>query len=297
MSQQERHICLCIADIGFSITIHQPINTVHVDTIYQDFLCTAEPEVRIHAHYDGVPQIPLRNEDTIFDPQAAWSLHRVDEQYVFLQKDVVPSATGPYVVAIFDRDFRHGTVHRRVRDSERVPPEGLLPYPLDYPLGEVLMICLLAQERGVMLHACGVDDAGRGYLFAGNSGDGKSTMARLWKDEATILNDDRIVLRQRHGRFWMYGTPWHGEYTTVSPHGIPVERIFSLHHAEANHARDWHGAAAASKLLARSFPPLWETDGMGFTLEFCTQLVKTVPCYELGFAPDRHIVDFVRSLR
>jgi len=147
-----------------------------------------------------------------------------------------------------------------------------------------------------MVHACGIDDGGRGYLFAGNSTHGKTTMARLWQDEALILNDDRIVLRRRGGRFWMYGMPWHGDYTGVSPQGVPLDKVFFLRHAEANEVHRREDVAACSMLLTRCFPPLWDAEGMRFTLDFCAQLVADVPCYELGFVPDKNVLDLVRCV-
>jgi hypothetical protein len=159
------------------------------------------------------------------------------------------------------------------------------------------MICLLARNRGLMVHACGIDDGGEGYLFAGNSTHGKTTMARFWKDQALVLNDDRTVLRWREDCFWMYGTPWHGEYPGVSPRGVPLKKIFFLHHAGTNSVSCKEGAMASSMLLARCFPPLWDTEGMSFTLEFCAKLVETVPCYQLNFVPDNNVVDFVRCVK
>ena len=70
-----------------------------------------------------------------------------------------------------------------------------------------LMINLLGKGRGVLVHSCGIDVNGDGYLFAGNSTNGKSTLAELWKDHGKILNDDRIVIRFWDGQFWMYSTP------------------------------------------------------------------------------------------
>ena len=71
-------------------------------------------------------------------------------------------------------------------------------------------------------------------------------MARLWRDRALVLNDDRIVLRQKDGRIWRYGTPWHGDYDVVSPAGVPLEKIFFLRHDHVNQVQRRRGAAAAT---------------------------------------------------
>ena len=62
------------------------------------------------------------------------------------------------------------------------------------------MIHRLACGQGLEVHAVGiVDEIGRGHLFLGHSGAGKSTTARLWLEqpEIRILSDDRIVLRRQ----------------------------------------------------------------------------------------------------
>jgi hypothetical protein len=138
---------------------------------------------------------------------------------------------------------------------------------------------------------------GKGILFVGHSGAGKSTMARLWRGGANvpILSDDRIIVRKKEGVFWMYGTPWHGEGEFASPSGCPVDAIYFLKHARENKVAKTGEIEAASKLLTCSFPPLWDERGMKFTLDFLSELSKGVPCRELGFLPDEGIVPFIRS--
>ena len=284
-----------IANIVFAMSSEQPIELIRLEDAYRDFLCTGEPEVTIRASYTGLPQIPLRNEDRVFDSEMVWSLYRSGGRNILALKSPV-SGPLPYRIAAFDDDFRHGEVYNLNPESDPTQ-DGFLSNPLEFPLSEVLMVCLLARGRGLMIHACGIDDGGRGYLFAGNSTHGKSTMAGLWKDEGLILNDDRIVLRLHDGHFWMHGTPWHGDYTDVSPQGVPLERVFFLRHEEANRTDRKEDATAATMLLTRCFPPLWDEEGMRFTLDFCAQLVADVPCYELGFVPDMGIVDFVRTVK
>jgi hypothetical protein len=294
METDENRLKLCIAGITFEITADYPLSSMRLNESYRDFACEESADIRLHASYEGLPDIPLNEEDLVFDSGAVWRLYQIGGEYIFsLSSPVVDH--NPYRLAIFDQEFRQGQVFNpRQRPGER--EDGLLSNPMEYPFSEVLMVCLLGRGAGLMVHACGLDHNGRGYLFAGNSTHGKSTMARLWEGQATILNDDRIVLRQREGRFWMYGTPWHGEYSALAPSGVPLEKVFFLGKGEENHAQRQLGAAASSRLLARAFPPLWDPAGMAFTLEFCAQIAEAVPCYDLKFAPDGGIIDFVRGM-
>jgi hypothetical protein len=278
-----------IGEIVFSLSSNRNIENILLWPPYSYFLCEDEPEIIIHANYNGLLRAPvLQDKNLFFDSGSIWKLYHSKDKIAL----VAGEKSNPffYHIAVFDKDMKHVEIYSK----ELQQHNGQIPDPLQYPLAEVLMICLLAQGRGLMVHACGIDDDGRGYLFAGNSGHGKSTMAKLWRDQGVILNDDRIIIRQRGGRFWMYGTPWHGDYTGVSSQGVPLERIFFLNRGDVNSTRCLEGATAASKLLARCFPPLWHEEGMGFTLDFCAQVVSQVLCYELGFVPDNDIVDFVR---
>jgi hypothetical protein len=158
------------------------------------------------------------------------------------------------------------------------------------------MILLLSRRTGILLHACGVDDNGSGYLFLGNSGHGKSTMARLWRNQhATVLSDDRIVVREKEGKIWMYGTPWHGDFKDFSARGMPISKVFFLHPDKENRAIRREGTDALNRLLTRSFPPLWDKEGMAFTLDFCHCLTNAFAFFDLHFRKDPSIINYVRN--
>lgn len=261
---------------------------------YTAFTTERDPEIVIHSNDDGLPAIPLRDEDRVFDTEMTWQLYHVDGQHVIVMSS--PAAgSQPYGIAIFSDDFRQGTVYNRpVRLATK--PEPFVQHPLSYPLDEILLVSLLARERGLLLHACAIDDGGRGYLFAGNSTHGKTTMARLWQSQARILNDDRIALRRgEDGRIWLHCTPWHGELEEITLKPVPLEKLFFLRHAPEHTLSPRTGAAAAAMLLARGFPPLWDAAGMSYTVDFSGQIVSEVPCCELGFLPDARIIDFIRG--
>jgi hypothetical protein len=161
-------------------------------------------------------------------------------------------------------------------------------------LGQIFMICLLSQYRGIMVHASGIDDNGRGYLFAGHSGHGKSTLCSLWEGSARILTDDRIILRRTDEGFLMYPTPWPGSYSSVTARPTILEKIFFVSHGEENSLVRKKLFDANCDLLTRSFPPLWDAEGMKFTMDFISDLIERVPCFDMAFVPDKSAIDYLR---
>jgi hypothetical protein len=231
--------------------------------------------------------------ELLFDSGAIWQLYRQRKDYVFRFVSPFFGAT-PYKVAIFNEDFTVGEVrlHRPYFDTERAV------YPLDYPLDELLMAQLLARGRGVELHSCGVlDERGRGSLFVGQSGAGKTTTARLWEERggARVLSDDRIILRRQDERIHMYGTPWHGEGELSRPERCALNAIYFLRHGRRNHLQELSRVEAAARLFSCGFPTFYDPAGLEFTLAFFDEVTAAVPCYELSFVPDGGAVDFVRE--
>ncbi len=261
---------------------------------YSSFRCIeTSPDLRITLN-DAIcnaSDILLPPEDEVFDTGTVWSLYESGNSISILLRS--PGQGGlPYRLATFDKDFRNGEILTISGSGAAV---GYTGYdPLEFPLSEVLTVCLMAQGRGLMVHACGISLDGRGILFPGNSTHGKTTIARLWKGTATVLNDDRIILRHSGDRILMYGTPWHGDLSDVSAEGVELSSVNFLFHGNENRISRVTGAKAVSMLLKRSFLPLWSPAGMEFSLDFCSRLESTVPCNELSFFPDSRVVELIR---
>jgi hypothetical protein len=166
-----------------------------------------------------------------------------------------------------------------------------------YPLAELMMVNLLAHGRGVLLHACAVKEGDQGILFAGHSGDGKSTIAELWRSQSgsTVLSDDRVIVRKKDGQFWIYGTPWHGDVPAHDPVTVPLSQIFIIQHARQNQISPLKPVECASRLFVRSFPTFWYSQGVEFSIDFLGQLTQEVLCTELGFIPDESLIHFVKE--
>jgi hypothetical protein len=202
----------------------------------------------------------------------------------------------PYKAAWFDPSFERGHV---VLNREAFP-KGRPVIPLEYPLDELVMMHRLALGEGVEVHALGLaDQDGSGYLFLGHSGAGKSTTARLWMAQpgVTLLSDDRIILRRHNDKFWMYGTPWHGDAGVASPGRAPLSAIFLLEQSPANELVALSPSKAAAELFARAFVPHYLESGIQFTLSFLDQITRSVPCSILRFTPTQSAVEAVRYAR
>jgi hypothetical protein len=262
------------------------------DDAYRSFITEDEPEVILRLHYGKLTN-DCNLGEKIFDSGSTWSFHRRNGKYL-LRISYSDENSIPNKIAMLEPDFRSGEIHISDHWSNKPIPSN----PLLYPLCELLMINLLSQGRGILTHSCGIDNNGKGMLFVGESGAGKSTLCNLWKGKkgVTVLSDDRIIVRKMGGRFWMYGTPWHGDAKVCSPERAPLEKIFFLKHAKMNEVKKIERIAAASKLLVCSFPTFWDKKGMEFTLGFIDELTREVPCYELSFVPDERVLDLVKSI-
>lgn len=257
----------------------------------------AQTDIRLRCHYSPAPA--FSSAELVFASGGPWSLYRQDRQFIFhLEPDP------PNRVAIVNQSFSNVEVYYYPQGDP--PPEKSplsSPGPISFRpfygyLDELLMINFLARGRGVIFHACGVVDEGRGLMFVGVSGAGKSTFAELWRQrQVTLLSDDRIIVRRPEGQFKMYGTPWHGEARFASPESAPLERLYFIEHASRNYVRALSPADAAARMLVRCFPPFYDGEGMAFILEFVSQIAGETPCSELGFAPDASAIDFVRGLK
>lgn len=282
---------LRVADIATRVVCDDPAIVSTMSGAGSRFLTddgAADTTVRVQS----ASRLAHPDADKLFDSGLVWQLYRDADDFIFTFTSPVFGPT-PYRLARFNSSFTSGDVWLR-----EACLGGEFPLkPLDYPLDELLMISLLARGRGVEVHACGVIDIdGAAYLFAGQSGAGKSTIARQWsRAGATVLSDDRLVLRLRDGKVWVHGTPWHGEEQFGCPESAPLSRIFFLAHAPENRATRMTEAGAVAVLFARAFPPFYDQAGLDFTLSFLGDVMGRVPAAELGFVPDATVVNFVRE--
>ncbi len=190
----------------------------------------------------------------------------------------------------FKQSPGYGTIDIRKRTCDYVAPAlGSVPLGI---LIETFYNTLLngGVFDGLMLHACGVRDQGKGYVFAAESGGGKSTVGKIALGSGKhLLNDDRIIVRPVGRRPWMFGNPWHGEVVSVEDAGTGLDKIFFLKKGGANRAVRLDPATAAVTLMSNLFILPFDQQVKRTMFHRCVELTGKVPAYELTFYPDGRI--------
>ena len=141
----------------------------------------------------------------------------------------------------------------------------------------------------LLMHASVTMKDGKGYLFLGKSGTGKSTHSQLWINNiggCSLLNDDNPALRVVDGVTRVYGTPWSGKTPCYRNLDVPVGAIVDLHQAKKNAIRRQSMVEAyASIYVSFSGYRFIKSMANGFhaTNE---KIVSSVPCYSLDCLPN-----------
>lgn len=155
----------------------------------------------------------------------------------------------------------------------------------------MLMYAFSNAAHGVLeMHASVIENQGKGYLFLGKSGTGKSTHSRLWLanvPESHLLNDDNPIVRIcDDGRVWVFGSPWSGKTPCYINKGVPVGGIVNLNQASVNRIRrcalpEAYAALYSSVSGLKMNREMY--DGLHETME---RTVVSVPFYHLDCLPD-----------
>lgn len=242
----------------------------------------AEERERMILHLAAGEPPPPKGE-RLFASLPVWSLYRAGGGMLFEMLAHHPPRRRSLFV-----EGRRGLRRLWFQGSDRDPFAG--------PALELLFVLHLAEHGGLLLHGCGFSQGGCGFLFLGESGAGKSTIARLLAEERAgeIVSDDRVILRSDgRGGFLLYGTPWHGEARFATRGGVPLAAAFLLRHGPAHRKIPLSRPAAVSGLLQCSFPPLWDRQAMAETLRRFDALAERVPFFVLEFLPDPGVVELL----
>ena len=176
---------------------------------------------------------------------------------------------------ICSKDHREGRIIMAERISKTALTNSLL----------IMYALATAGTDTLLFHAAVVSLDGKGYLFLGPSGTGKSTHAQLWIKHikgTELVNDDNPVVRNGV----VYGSPWSGKTPCYRNVSYPIGGIVMLSQAPYNKIHRLNGIQAYVNLAESVSGKVWESriaEGLHQTMN---KLASTVPMWHLECLPD-----------
>lgn len=239
---------------------------------------------------------PVPRGELIYNPGSIWTMHRdgIDWYAALTYQNENQNenlAAQPQAVLLANSGWDNLTL-----TEQRSGPHW--QSLLNIGAGELILRTAILFSGGLVFHASGLDDNGKGIVFIGHSGAGKSTQLELWSDEPGVIamNDDRIAVRAKTDGPMCYGTPWGGSSNIARNHAAPLNALIVLEQATENAIERLTPAAAAPLLAARAFLPYWDKSLMRLALDNLNAILHQVPVFRLRCRPEREVIPLVRSV-
>jgi hypothetical protein len=150
----------------------------------------------------------------------------------------------------------------------------------------------------LLLHASVTRHQGKGNLFFGVSGTGKSTHSRLWHEyvpESDLMNDDNPVLRFQDDGLVVYGSPWSGKTTCYRNVVAPVRALVRLEQSPVNVIERLQPLQAYASVIAAVSTIRWNHDVMSLLVPTIERVAMNVPCFLLKCRPDEEAVKICKQ--
>ena len=150
----------------------------------------------------------------------------------------------------------------------------------------------------LLLHASVTRYEGRGNLFFGVSGTGKSTHSRLWHEYvpgSDLMNDDNPIIRFEEDRCLVYGSPWSGKTLCYRNVVAPVNALVRLEQYPENRIERLAPLQAYASVIAAVSTIRWNHDTMSLLVPTIERVAMTVPCFHLKCRPDEEAVQVCKQ--
>jgi MoaA/NifB/PqqE/SkfB family radical SAM enzyme len=222
-----------------------------------------------------------------------WAIYKKGRSWIYLGISHECDNNDLYCVAVFNHEHTRASIFHA---SKRAFLNGGLRSLTLFPSDQILLARVLANKESCFLHSCGVNFKGKGLLFVGHSGTGKSTIAKMLRGKAEILCDDRIIVCPKKEGFSIYGTWCHGEISDFSANSVDLNAILFLKKAKRNKIIPLDNKKKKTKsLLGTLIKPLVTVDWWEKTLPLLDKLLSEIRCYSLYFDKSGEVVQLLES--
>ena len=248
-----------IADVVFGLHSNYPKPILWIQDAYPMFLSRRSPTVHLFIRYQKhwPKGLPMRVSD---EPKVHWRGSDFSIQTAYYHAE---------------GNFSKGKV-----EASMVPGfsgSGLL---------RTLLALFLLREEGFLLHAAGLTEGDKAYVFCGPTQSGKTTIASQLANGHTVLNDETIAIRRMRSGYMAYSTPFPGDLNRVFVNqGARMESLFFIRKGEqfSRHS------LLPAEVVQRAFPQIIclerNLEGVEAAFNALIALSREILCYDLSFKP------------
>ncbi|MDY3979055.1 MAG: hypothetical protein SOZ00_03450 [Tidjanibacter sp.] len=148
----------------------------------------------------------------------------------------------------------------------------------------------LLRSKTLLIHSSTVMNGGRGVMFLGESGTGKSTHTKLWLDNiegSELLNDDGPILRVTDSGVLVYGSPWSGKTPCYKPVGVPLAAMVRLRQAPENRIVKLGAVSGFGALLPSTLPTMQKEERtLDRICNVLSEILTTTPIFMMDCLPN-----------
>lgn len=187
-------------------------------------------------------------------------------------------------------DFHAATIATRGDDSLRT-------FAVNNAL--MLMYAFAAADKGTLLvHSSVIKNKGKGYLFLGKSGTGKSTHSNLWLkhiEGSELLNDDNPIIRIYDDEIVVFGSPWSGKTPCYKNDSAQIGAFVQIKQAPENSIQRNRPLQAFAVLLPSMSAMKWDKQIYNSICNSVGRLIERVSLYTLGCRPDQEAAEMCHA--
>ncbi len=164
---------------------------------------------------------------------------------------------------------------------------------LKHALTNLYSAFIVYRGWGLLIHSSCIAHSGKAYLFAGQSGAGKSTVAKL-STPRPVLSDEASIIKIHSDKVEVFPSPFNSELKTSYPDkSCQLSGIYLLNQSLDIKTEPLKKADAILSILDKIF--FWSHDRIETikAIKLCRQFVDQVPAYHLYFQKNNHFWELI----
>ena len=242
------------------------------------------PDVKIEYTFSLPRDISLP-KDAIYS-KTPWTVSESGDIYKYYCHD---SSGNISVYAEISTDYKNALICNKNADVwNEAKYRGLTTFAGD----QLFFSNVLLNHNAFYLHSSAVSKDNKGMIFVGESGAGKTTIARMFNEPYEVLCEENCVIKLADG--WeLYGSWNYSGWGTASKNSAKIGGIYFINQAKKNEIVPMAKKEAAIKLLDYIVRPIETAEWWNKTLEIVDKFVSDNDFYNLFFDKSGEIVNIL----